>query len=265
MLSASARPRPTGGVAARITLLVLVAATGIVGYLGIRPSQSWILALTAVLVALAVDGIVRTHPRWRQSGFANGLVHLMLPGLAVLAAGLFIHETLDGYERTGAGILAALGVGAIALGLYTTVDYSSTYYGAMRIGLAVATYLAAFALFSVSYAADVNLPVSAIAVGVVAALLATELIRESRMLDNSSLIAGFAIGISLAELRVALYFFPLDGLLGGALLVIGFYLGTGLVHHLGDRDLQFLTLLEYLAVAGVAVAAVVFTRVTVGG
>ena len=134
----------------------------------------------------------------------------------------------------------------------------------MRIVLAIATYLAAFALFSVAYAADIDLPVSAVVVGGVAVLLATELIRESRLLDNSSLIAGFAIGVSLAELRVALYFFPLDGLLGGALLVIGFYLATGLVHHLGDRDLQFFTLLEYLAVAGVAVAAVVFTRVTVG-
>ena len=264
MLSASARPRPAGGLAARLTLLVLVCGTGLVGFLGIRPSQSWLLALTAVLVALAVDGIVRTHPRWEQNGLASGLVHLTLPGIAVLAAGFFIDETLDGYARTGAGAIAAVGIGVIAFGLYTSVDYQSPRYGAMRLILAIATYLAAFALFSVSYKDDIALQASAIVVGAVAALLATELIRESRLLDNNSLIAGFAIGLSLAELRIALYFFPLDGLLGGALLVIGFYLATGLVHHLSDRDLQFLTLLEYLTVAGVAVAAVVFTRVTVG-
>jgi hypothetical protein len=253
------------GVAVRVTLLVIVAVAGLVGYLGIRPQQSWILALTAVLVALAVDGIVRTHPRWESPRLAGGLVHMMLPGVAVLAAGFFIDETLDGYARTGAGALAGVGIGVVAYGLYTTVDFASPLYGSMRLALAVSTYLAAFALFSVSYAADIDLPVSALAVGIVAALLATELIRESRLLDNSSLVAGLAIGVSIAELRVALYFFPLDGLLGGALLVIGFYLATGLVHHLGDRDLQFTTLLEYLAVAAVAVGAVVFTRITVGG
>ncbi len=264
MLSASARSRPAGGLAARLTLLVLVCGTGVVGYLGIRPTQSWLLALTAVLVALSVDGIVRTHPKWQQHGIASGLVHLTLPGIAVLATGFFIDQTLEGYARTGAGVVAAPAIGLVAFGLYTSVDYQSPWYGAMRLILAIATYLAAFALFSVSYAGDTTLPVSALVVGAVAALLATELIRESRLLDNRSLIAGFAIGLSLAELRIALYFFPLDGLLGGALLVIGFYLATGLVHHLSDRDLQFLTLLEYLTVAGVAVAAVVFTRVTVG-
>ena len=36
-----------------------------------------------------------------------------------------------------------------------------------------------------------------------------------------------------------LYFFALDGLLAGALMIIGFYLATGLVHHLLDHDWSF--------------------------
>ena len=73
----------------------------------------------------------------------------------------------------------------------------------------------------------------------------------------------FPIGVSLAELRFAFYFFPLDDLLAGALLIIGFYLATGLVHHLLDHDLEWTTTAEYLAVASVATAAVVVTRVFV--
>jgi hypothetical protein len=90
-----------------------------------------------------------------------------------------------------------------------------------------------------------------------------ELLRESRLLGPSSLLVGLAIGVSLAELRLSLYFFPLDGLLAGALLIIGFYLATGLVHHLLDHDLEWATTAEYLIVAAVGTAAVVVTRVFV--
>ena len=93
--------------------------------------------------------------------------------------------------------------------------------------------------------------------------LSLELLRESRLSGLSSILIGLAIGISIAEFRMVLYFFPLDGLLAGALLIIGFYLATGLVHHLLDHDLEWSTSAEYLLVAAVGTAAVVFTRVFV--
>lgn len=133
----------------------------------------------------------------------------------------------------------------------------------MRLVLAVATYLAAFAIYTVVYTRDLDLPVAAAVVGVTTLALAMELLRESRLLGPSSLLVGIGIGVSIAELRLALYFFPLDGLLAGALLIIGFYLATGLVHHLLDHDLEWSTTAEYLLVAGVSTAAVVVTRVFV--
>lgn len=236
-----------------------------VAFLGIRPHQPWILWLTAVLVALSVDGTVRINRAWEPTGFVSALAFTLLPGVGVLAAGLFIHETLDGYARPAAGLVAALAVGAIAYGEYKTVDYESRLYGVMRLYLAVATYLAAFAVFTVVFAEDFELPVSALLVGAVSAALAVELLRESRLLDRGSLLVGLAVGLSLAELRIALYFFPLDGLLAGALLIIGFYIATSLVHHLVDRDLHALTLAEYLGVAAVGATAVVVTHLTLGG
>jgi hypothetical protein len=77
------------------------------------------------------------------------------------------------------------------------------------------------------------------------------------------LLVGLAIGVSVGELRLVLYFFALDGLLAGAILIIAFYLATGLVHHLLDHDLEWSTTAEYLLVAAVGTAAVVFTRVLV--
>jgi len=251
------------GITARIVLLGGVAALGLAGYLVIRPAEGWLLLLTAALVALAVDGTVRSSPRWDDPRLQDSIVFLFLPTLAVLGIGLFVDHAVDGYARPIAALVGAVGVGIIAYGEYQTVDFGSRMYGPMRLLLAVATYLTAFALYTVVFTEDMALPLAAGAVGLVSIALSLELLRESRLSGLSSILIGLAIGISIAEFRVVLYFFPLDGLLAGALLIIGFYLATGLVHHLLDHDLEWSTSAEYLLVAAVGTAAVVFTRVFV--
>jgi len=255
--------RPGASGAARAVVLTAVTYAGLVAYLGIRPTQHWIVWLVAALAALGVDGVVRSNPRWRDEAPHASAVFLFLPGLAVLGGGLFIEHAVDGYARPLAALIPGLGLGLIAMGEYYTVDYGSRAYGTMRLILAVATYLTAFALYTVIFVSDVPLALEGLLVGLVSMALSMELLRESRLLGPSSLLVGLAIGISLAELRVALYFFPLDGLLAGALLIIGFYLATGFVHHLLDHDLEWSTTLEYLVVAAVGTAAVVVTRVFV--
>lgn len=244
-------------------LLTGVAGAGLVAYLTLRPTQPWILWVTAGLLALAVDGLVRGNPRWDEGSPLASAVYLVLPVLAVLGAGLFIDSAVAGYARPVSAVAGAGLVGIVVFGEYQTVNFGSRLYGPMRLLLAIATYLAAFALFTVIFDQDISLPLSGLLVGVVATALSVELLRESRLIGPSSLLVGIAIGISIAELRLAFYFFPLDELLAAALLIIGFYLATGIVHHLLDRDLKFGTTAEYLLVASVATAAVIITRVFV--
>lgn len=240
-----------------------MAAGGLAGYLTIRPEQPWILWLTAVLAALGTDGIVRGHREWDGEGVFASLGYLFLPLLTTLGAGFFIDEALDGYARPVAAIAGGILVGIVSYGEYHTAEYGSRMYGTMRLVLAVITYLAAFAIYTVIFTSDLDVRTGTIYVGLASAALAIELLRESRLLGASSLLVGLAIGLSVGELRAALYFFPLDGLLAGALLIIGFYLATGLAHHLLDHDLEWATTAEYLLVAAVGTAAVVVTRVFV--
>ncbi|MCC7363931.1 MAG: hypothetical protein IT303_06135 [Dehalococcoidia bacterium] len=244
-------------------VLAVVVAAGLVAYLGIRPSQPWIAWLTAALAALSVDGIVRSNPRWDGDGPFASAVYLSLPALAVLGGALFIDHAVDGYARPAAALIPAIAAGAVAYGEYHTVDVRSRLYGPMRLWLAIATYLTAFAVYAVVYVNDVPLWLAAVAAAGASMALAMELLRESRLFGPSSLLAGLAVGLSLGELRLALYFFPLDGLLAGALMIIGFYLATGLVHHLLDHDLELGTTFEYVLVAAVGTAAVVVTRLFV--
>lgn len=253
----------SGGAPARAVLLAGVVGLGLAAYLNLRPEQSWILLLTAGLAALAVDGIVRCHPAWESEGPFTSAVYVLLPALATLGIGYFVDDAMTGYARLGSALVGAAAVGLIAYGEYHTVDVLSRRYGSMRLVLAIATYLTAFALYTVIFSRNLELSLAALLVGLISMALSVELLRESHLTGPSSLLVGLAIGVSLGELRLALYFFALDGLLAGALLIIGFYLATGLVHHLLDHDLEFSTAAEYLLVASVGAAAIIFTRVFV--
>jgi hypothetical protein len=248
---------------ARAAVLGLLVLVGLVGFLGIRPHQPWLLWLVALIAALGADGAVRSHPLWSDRHPLASIVFAGLPALAVLGAGLFIHAAFDGYVRTFAAVIPAVGVAAIVLAEYHTVDLDAPRYGALRLFLAIATYISAFALFTILAQPEVGLLLSAAGAAVVAAVLSLELLRENRLFGEGALLLAFAIGLSIGELRLALYFFPLDALLTGALLIIGFYLAAGLVHHLLDHDLEWNTAAEYLVVAGGGTAAVVVTRVVV--
>jgi len=263
MQAASGMPLTPGAntVAARTVLLTGLAALGIGAYVSIRPEQPWILLLTTLMVALGTDGLVKSHPGWTNLRPIDSVVYTFLPALAVLGSGLFIDHAIESYARQGLAILAGVAVGMAAFGEYQTVDPGGRLYGPFRVVMAVATYLVAFSFFTVIYSRDFDVPFAGLFVGGVSALLAMELFRESRIIGVGSLLVSVAIGLTLGEFRLVLYFYPLDGLLAGALLLIGFYLATGIVHHLLDRDLDVSTAAEYVAVCAVAVAAVIVARV----
>lgn len=243
--------------------MAIIAAAGLIAYVTIRPEQQWIIWLTTGLAAISTDGIVRTHPRWQGKDAIWSLPFLFLPAATTLGAGLFIDHAIDGYARPVAAVGGAMLVGVVVFGEYHTVDFGSRVFGTMRLILAVATYLTAFSLYAVIFSREMPIAASALLIGVISLGLALELLRETYLLGPSSLLVSGAIGLSLAELRLVLYFFPMDGLLAGALLIIAFYFATGIVHHLLDEDLEFATMAEYVIVGGGGTAAVVLTRLFV--
>lgn len=251
-------------ITARTVILGGMAALGLGAYVSIRPEQPWILILTTVLVALGTDGLVKAHPHWLDLRPLDSAVYTFLPALFVLGSGLFIDHAVEGYVRQPAAIASGVAVGLVAFGEFQTVDFEGRLFGRFRILMAVVTYVTAFAFFTVIYSRDFDLPFAGLFIAAVSALLAMELFRESRLLGLSSLLVSLAIGVTLGEFRLALYFYPLDGLLAGALLLIAFYLATGIVHHILDRDLDLATAAEYVVVTLSASAAVVAARVISG-
>ena len=93
------------------------------------------------------------------------------------------------------------------------------------------TYLTAFALFGAIYAIKVRSLVSGTAVLFLGILLSLELLRETESeVKRTWLYAGIT-GLILGELTWALNYWVIGGLVGGAFLLLVFYILTGIIQH----------------------------------
>ena len=111
------------------------------------------------------------------------------------------------------------------------------------------------------YTFDVELVPAAFAVGLFSFLLAVEIFREAEANAYRALVFSAVIGIVVAEARWALYFIPLEGFLAAVLLLLVFYLATGLIQHYLTGHLNRTIAAEFSLVTAVGVAVVVVGRV----
>lgn len=246
---------------AYIPLLATVYGLGLALFLAVEPTKPWILLAVVVLIGLGTDGILRSHPRGQLRGIADTAPFLFVPVLLALASGLFLEEIVLGYWTVPA-VLGASGLLAAGLfGEYVSVLSHGPSYALGRFLLNLLTYLAAFAFFAVIYTFDVELVPAAFAVGLFSFLLAVEIFREAETNAYRALVFSAVIGIVVAEARWALYFIPLEGFLAAVLLLLVFYLSTGLVQHYLTGHLNRTIAGEFALVTALGVAVVVVGRV----
>ena len=246
---------------AAIPLLTLVYALGLALFLTVEPTKPWILLAVVGLVGLGTDGILRTHPAARISGVADTAPYLFVPVLLALASGFFLEETVRGYGAAPAVIGASALMAAALYGEYATAISQGPSYALGRLLLNVLTYLAAFAFYAVVYEFDVELLPSAFAVGLFSMLLAVEVFREAEADAYRALVFSGVIGLVVAEARWALYFIPLEGFLAAVLLLLVFYLATGLIQHYLTGHLNRTIAVEFGLVTALGIAVVIAGRV----
>jgi hypothetical protein len=103
--------------------------------------------------------------------------------------------------------------------------------------------------------------ITATSAGAVALLTGLEMLRagpSGRRID-ARLIALAAIGgLIVAEIAWVLYFWPVGGLVGGAFLMLSFYVVVGLMQSIRDGSLGRSALLEYGAVGVLGFVAILF-------
>ncbi|MFO7171144.1 MAG: hypothetical protein DIU80_024205, partial [Chloroflexota bacterium] len=183
----------------------------------------------------------------------------ILPSFAIVASFAFFRLFSATLEMTAFIIaLAAAGTLLLAalLGQHYALDRRPEVARAARLGLQAITMLLAFGIFSAVYYARLRTLYSAALIGSTGTLLAYALLQWSS--QRSLLLLACMVGLTLAEATWALNYWAAPFLMGGALLLVIFYVTTGLLQNHLEGSLTRRVIVEYaLLGAGLFVAVLI--------
>ncbi len=222
-------------------------------------SLSGATLIAVLLVALTCAGaelMVRSHPWLREAPLAYTAIFWPLPAIVTLAAAMLV-PTLYGRPIWLAGLgLAFLGLSIVLLGQYLGIDPGARFYDRARLMITLIAYGSAFFLYAAVAAARVRSLVSATAILAVSILLALTLLRGAADEWRRAWIYALACGVVVGELTWALNYWPIGPIGVAALLLLAFYLSTGLAQQALQGQVTRRLLLEYLVFGGILFALI---------
>jgi len=227
----------------------------------IRLSATWLMAaLLASLACTGTDSLVRSHPLIRRGEIRYTFAFWALPGLSVVVATLLLPLAPNQPCWLSGLALTALLLLLIAVAQYHTVDPTDPGYRLARLALNIFVYLVAVGLFTLIYGSKARSLLSATTTAAVGSLLALELLRGVH--HNLGLTGLYALftGLALGEITWALNYWTVGWLTGGLLLLLVFYLVTGLSREGLLRKLNRRVLVEFALVALVSLGLIIRYR-----
>lgn len=198
--------------------------------LTIRFSQNWpVAALLASMACIGTDSIVRLHPLSRgRKELPCTFVFWILPGLATLLATLLLPRAPNRIYTLGSLAMMGILLPLIITAEYHTVDPAAPGYRAARLGLNVVAYLVALVLFVLVYGSRARSLLSATATLAGGGLLALDLLHGARQSLRRTSLYALIVGLVMGEIVWALNYSKVNSLTAGILLLLIFYLITGL-------------------------------------
>jgi hypothetical protein len=184
----------------------------------------------------------------------------ILPSFAIIGSFAFFRLFSASLQMV-AFIIALVAAGGLLLaaliGQHYALDRRSEVRHGARLGLQTITFLLAFGIFSAVYYARLRTLYSAALIGAAGSLLAYALLQWTPPRQGLLFLAGM-VGLTLAEATWALNYWAAPFLLGGALLLVIFYVTAGLLQHHLEGSLSRRVFWEYGVLGGGLLLAVVF-------
>jgi hypothetical protein len=219
-------------------------------------SVRWLLAaLLGAVVAVGTDGLIRSVPGLGNVDVRFTATFWILPCLVTLATAIAVPGQ---FGNVRAWLISLVLLGALLAGVlvaeHGTAQLDARHYRTARLGLNLATYLAAFALFATIYGMQQRSLVSATLVLCVTFPLALEILRLSEKELATTWLLGGVVALVLAELTWALNAWGQSALTGGSLLLLAFYTLTGIAQQALAGRLNRRILLEFATIAAAGLA-----------
>ena len=210
----------------------------------------------AILAAASAESVISVHPRFstgkRQWWIWSWPFWALPMALAIIAV-----YVLPLAPTRPIQVLAILGGGALMavalFSLYATVERGQAGFRRGRFVLDALAYGAALVLFLFVYQSRTRSLLSGTLVAMTATLLAVEILRSTTERSLTVLLYGAITGMILGQVTWALnYWWMLNSLTGGLLLLLIFYLIVGIAQHGLQDHLNRRILLEFAIFAAVA-------------
>lgn len=215
-------------------------------------SAPWVMGLILLLVTTAaVESLLRFHPLAASKGWSYRTTLWGLPALIVLLATFLLNFLSPSGPAVVVALLATgFVLGAVLWSQYHTTDPQDPYFPLARQVLRVLVYGLALLLYTVLYGLKVRSLLSATAVSILSAFLAAELLREAP--TRQAWGYGLVIGLALGELTWALNYWAIGALPGGPILLLAFYLLSGIAREGLRGRLSRRVVLEFVVVAALS-------------
>ncbi|MBM4464532.1 MAG: hypothetical protein FJ014_03010 [Chloroflexi bacterium] len=223
--------------------------------LTIRFSQNWLVA--ALLAGMACSGtasIVRLHPLSREGKLPPTFVSCILPGLATLVAAIILPRAPDRIYTLGGLAVMGILLPLLIAAEYYTIDPAATGSRTTRLGLNFIAYLLALALFALVHESKAPhlLIVAAALAG--SSLLALDVLHGAQQSFRRTGLYALIVGLVMGEIVWALGYSQVNSLTAGILLLLIFYLITGLARQGLLKLLDRRILIEFAVVALIGLA-----------
>jgi hypothetical protein len=231
---------------------------------------SWALVISLVVItATGADVFIRSHPQMQTRSLPTinlGFVRIemapgfwILPSFAIVAPFAFLRLFSPLLDMTAAIIALAAAGGllmAALIGQHYALDRRPEIRHAARLALQTITLILAFSMFSALYSPRLRFLYSGVLSAVIGTLLAYALFQWTPPRRGLLLLSGL-VGLTLAEATWPLNYWSVSFLLGGALLLVIFYVTTGLLQNHLEHKLSKRVFWEYGLLGGGLLAAVV--------
>jgi len=210
----------------------------------------------AVLAAASAESVITVHPRfagarhrWWLWSWPFWALPMALAIIAVYVLPLAPTRPMQVLAILGGGALMAVAL----FSLYATVERGQAGFRRGRFFLDALAYGAALVLFLFVYQTRTRSLLSGTLVALTAMLLAIEILRSTTDRPMTLLLYGAITGVILGQVTWALnYWWTLNSLTGGLLLLLIFYLIVGIAQHGLQDHLNQRILLEFAIFAAVA-------------
>jgi hypothetical protein len=216
------------------------------------------LAIVTGLAVAGADSLARSHPLARRGELEYGYPFWIVPGLLSLALAAWLNQ-IENVNLWAAAILATSILVCLALAAeYAAVDPQRRSGTLLHWCQTALIYLVALILFSLIYDMGARGLISGTAVMVVAFLLTVRLLWPVVDEIGEAAVYGAVVGLLMGQLIWVLNYWPLSGLRGGLLLLLLFYVVTGLILQSLSGRFSRQVVAEYLVVATLALAAIIW-------